>query len=251
MMKKISLFLTIAFLFALRLSAQVSIKDSSIYTPIIGASYGYYLPGGDMADRFGNNSALQLNIDFKTKYNWILGINGSYLFGKVIKERMFDSISTSSGQLINQNGEFADIRLYERGFTVSGTIGRLIAFKRPNPNSGIRVDLGFGFMQHKIRIEAIGNTTPQMSKEYKKGYDKLSNGFLLTESIGYMYLSNNRLANIYIGLECMQGFTQNRRSYDYDLMKRDTQKRVDILYGARLAWILPLYKKAPAAFYTY
>ncbi|MDF2438346.1 MAG: hypothetical protein K0Q95_2722 [Bacteroidota bacterium] len=250
-MKTFILALLSAFLISFSLPAQVSIKDSSIYTPLIGFSYGYYFPGGDLKDRFGNNSALQLNVDFKTKYNWILGINGSYLFGKNIKVSLFDSISTSNGNVINEDGEYADIRLYERGFTVSGTLGRLIPFKKPNPNSGIRIDVGFGFMQHKIRIETIGNDVPQLDKRYKKGYDKLSNGFLLTESIGYLYLSNNRLANIYVGIECMQGFTQSRRSYDYNLMKKDTEKHVDILYGARIAWILPLYKKAPQEYYMY
>lgn len=249
-MKKTFLFFTIAFLFASVLRAQVSIKDSSIYTPMISASYGFYMPAGDMADRFGNNSTLQLNLDFKTKYNWILGVNGGYFFGKKINESLFDSISTSSGAIINEDGEFADVRTYERGFTISGTLGRLITFKKPNPNSGIRVDLGFGFMQHKIRIETIGNNVPQLTKEYKKGYDKLTNGFLLTESLGYQYLSNNRFANFYIGLECMEGFTQSRRSFDYDLMMKDTKKRVDILYGMRLTWILPLYKKAPQEFYV-
>jgi hypothetical protein len=218
---------------------------------MIAVSYGYYLPAGDMVKRFGNSSALQLNVDFKTRFNWILGVNGSYFFGKDIKESLFEGIKTSGGNIISEDGEFADVRLYERGFTVSGSIGRLITFKRPNPNSGIRVDIGLGFMQHKIRIETIGNKVPQLSKEYKKGYDKLSNGFLLTESIGYQYLSNNRLANIYIGIDFMQGFTKSRRSYDYDMMQRDTRKRVDILLGGRIAWILPLYKKAPAEFYTY
>jgi hypothetical protein len=250
-MKKIIFTLLFAFLLSFRLPAQVSIKDSSIYTPLIGISYGYYLPAGDMKDRFGNNSALQFNVDFKTKYNWIIGINGSYLFGKNVRVSLFDSIITDNGNIINQKGEYADIRLYERGFTVSGTLGRLVSFKKPNPNSGLRIDLGFGFMQHKIRIETIGNNVPQLDKQYKKGYDKLSNGFLLTESVGYLYLSNNRLANIYIGLECMQGFTQSRRSYDYNLMKQDKEKHVDVLYGARLAWILPLYKKAPQEYYMY
>lgn len=250
-MRKTLTLIAIYFLSTFCLSAQVSIKDSSIFTPIVGASFGYYMPAGDMAKRFGNNSSLQLNVDFKTRYNWVLGLNGSYFFGNKIKERIFDSIATTSGFLINEKGELADVRLFERGFTISGTIGRLITFKRPNPNSGIRFDIGFGFMQHKIRIETIGNNVPQMDKKYKKGYDKLSNGFLLTESLGYMYLSNNRLSNIYIGIECMQGFTQNRRSYDYMLMKQDTKKRLDVLYGARLTWMLPLYKKAPQDFYTY
>jgi hypothetical protein len=49
----------------------------------------------------------------------------------------------------------------------------------------------------------------------------------------------------------MQGFTQNRRSYNFDEMKQDTEKRLDIFYGAKVSWILPLYKKAPKEFYTY
>ncbi|MGQ0829590.1 MAG: hypothetical protein ACT4ON_14465 [Bacteroidota bacterium] len=231
--------------------AQVSVKDSSIYTPLISVSYGYYLSAGDMFERFGDNSSLQLNIDFKTRKYWTFGINGSYFFGKEVKESLFDSISTSTGGHIARNGEFADVRLYERGFTVSGTVGRMFAFKKPNPNSGIMLSIGLGFIQHKIRIETIGNNVPQLSKQYKKGYDRLSNGFLLSENIGYMYLSNSRLLNLYIGLEFMQGFTQSRRSYDYDKMKKDTQKRLDLLYGAKIAWVLPLYKKAPQDYYIY
>jgi len=251
-MKKITFLIVSIVIFSCSLSfSQVSIKDSSIYTPLIGVSYGYYWPSGNLKERFGNNSTIQMNIDFKTRNYWILGINGSFLFGKDVKESLFDSISSPDGYILNQDGSFADVRLYERGFTVSASIGRMFAFKRPNPNSGLTASIGFGLMQHKIRIETIGNNVPQLSKEYKKGYDRLSNGFLLSENIGYMYLSNSRLVNFYIGFECMQAFTQNRRSYNYDQMKKDNTKRVDILYGGKIAWILPLYKKNPQDYYLY
>ena len=230
---------------------QVSIKDSSIFTPLVNVSYAYQLSGGDLAKRFGNNSSIQLGLDLKSKSYIMLGINGSYLFGGQVKENILAKISTPSGEVIDRDGQFAEIHLYERGFTVQATVGRMFHFKKPNPNSGIIFNMGFGFIQHKIRIEVIGNNVAELDKQYKKGYDRLSNGFLLTENLGYMYLSNNRLANVYFGLECMQGFTQNRRSYDFDLMTQDTKKRLDILYGARLAWILPLYKKPPADFYTH
>ncbi len=248
-MKRLSLIVYL--IYSSLLSAQVSVKDSSIYSPMIGVSYGYQLPGGDMAKRFGNSSSVQLNIDFKSQSYFFLGINGSYIFGREVKEDMFTNISTPEGYIINKEGGIADVRTWERGFTVQGTIGRMFAFKKPNPNSGIVFNLGFGFLQHKIRIETIGNNVPQLDKQYKKGYDRLTNGFLLSENFGYIYLSNNRLANIYFGLECMQGFTQCRRSYNYDEMKQDTQKRLDVLYGARIMWILPLYKKPPADFYTH
>lgn len=250
-MKKVYfLSIFISFLSA-NLSAQVSVKDSSIYTPYVGLSYGYQLSGGDLVRRFGNNSTAALNLEFKLKKYWIFGINGSFFFGKVVKEDLFAGISTSTGGIIDGNGEYSDVRLFERGFTTSLTAGRMFAFKKPNPNSGIVFSVGLGFIQHKIRIETIGNITPQLSKEYKKGYDRLTNGFLFSQNLGYLYLSDNRLVNIYFGLECMEGFTQSRRSFDYDLMKQDTQKRLDILYGAKVAWILPLYKRAPQEFYTY
>ncbi len=251
-MKKNNFLFTLFFLFAINLFAQVSVKDSSIFSPLIGFSYSYQIPDGDMAKRFGNSSSVQLNLDFKTQKQWIFGINGTYFFGKDIKEAgIFDSISTPDGYIISQSGEFADVRLYERGFTISVTAGRLFALNIPNPNSGIVFNIGLGFMQHKIRIETIGNNVPQLTTTYKKGYDRLSNGLLLSENLGYLYLSNNRLANFYIGFECMQGFTKSRRSFDFDLMKQDTQKRLDILYGGKITWILPLYKKAPQAFYYY
>lgn len=231
--------------------SQVSVKDSAISTPILGVSYGYYRPSGDMSKRFGENSSLQLNLDLKSKKGVTIGINGSFIFGGKIYEKLFDSIKTSSGYIINKNGEYGDIRLYERGFTVSATMGGIITFKKPNPNSGIMINIGLGFIQHKIRIEAIGNNTPPLSKQYKKGYDRLTNGFLLSENIGYLFLSKNRIANCYIGFECMQGFTKNRRSFDFDTMEKDNKKRLDVLYGLKFSWIIPLYKKAPQEFYTY
>ena len=251
MKKKYFISLLFSAFFCSVIFSQVSVKDSSIYTPIVGVSYGYYAPSSNMKERFGNNSTLQLSVDFKTKKQWIFGVNGSYLFGKDVKESLFDSISSPDGYILNQEGSFADVRLYERGFTISGTVGRLFAFKKPNPNSGLLFTVGVGFMQHKIRIETIGNNVPQLSKEYKKGYDRLSNGILFTENLGYLYLSNNRLVNLYIGFECMQAFTQSRRSFNFDQMKRDDSKRLDILYGGKIAWILPLYKKPPQDFYMY
>jgi hypothetical protein len=249
--KKTHLFIVSILIISSNLFAQVSVKDSSVATPYVGINYGYQLSGGDLVKRFGNSSMIQGNLDFKSYKYWTFGINGSYFFGKKVKESLFDSIDTSTGAIINKLGEYADVRTFERGFTVSATIGKMFPFKKPNPNTGIMFNVGFGFMQHKIRIETIGNNVPQLSKAYKKGYDRLSNGFLLSENLGYLYLSSNRLVNFYVGLECMQGFTQSRRSWDYDLMKQDTQKRVDILYGAKVAWILPLYKRAPQEFYTY
>ena len=250
-MKKHILYFLLLFI-SLVGNAQVSIKDSTVAVVLVGTSYAFQLPGGNLADRFGYNSNAGMAFFQKTKKNWLWSVNGSFMFGNRLKETgMLDSISTQGGYIIDQNGEFADIRLYERGFTASACLGKLIPAFGPNPNSGIFFLAGAGFMQHKIRIESIGNRTPQLNGDYKKGYDRLTGGFALTQFVGYLFLSNNRLANFYAGFECTEGFTQSQRTYDYDLMKRDNTKRKDLLYGIRIGWILPLYKKAPKQFYYY
>lgn len=240
------------FVISLMVSAQASIKDSAIFTPLVITSYSYQIPGGNLVNRFGANSNLGLSFLIKTKKNWIFGADGSFLFGNKLKENgILDSISSSGGAIINRNGQFADIRKYERGFTTSLSFGRVFSQWGHSPNSGPLFTGSIGFLQHKIRIEDFNATSPQLSDNYKKGYDRLTNGIAFTEFLGYLFLSNNKIVNFYAGIEFIQALTQSRRSYDFDLMKKDTTHRTDLLFGFRMGWVLPLYKKAPKEFYFY
>src|SRR5688572_26799444 len=116
-------------------------------------------------------------------------------------------------------------------------------------NSGVYVLAGAGFMQHKIHYEDVSRTASQLRGDYKKGYDRLTNGLALTQNLGYMYLAERRNINFFVQLEITEGFTQNRRDYNFDLMGPDNQKRLDLLYGIKLGWIFPVYKKLPQEFY--
>lgn len=213
-------------------------------------SYAIQFPDGDLAKRFGWNSNLGLDFAYKLKNNWILGINGSFIFGGTIREtHMFDSIVTSQGYVINTDGKYTDLRLYERGFTVSLTGGKVFPVWGPNKNSGFLIRGGLGFLQHNIRIETTGNLAPQLGPDYRKGYDRLTNGLMLSQFIGYLYLSNNRLFNFYCGFELMEAFTENRRTVNFDTGKHDGTKRFDALEGFRVGFILPLYKRDISNYY--
>lgn len=228
-------------------------KDSSLFIPMVCSSYSFQLPGGDMAKRFGGNSSVGIQTLFKLKNKLVFGLEGTILFGNKVDEKgILDSITAQGGFIINNDGLLTDPRLTERGFTIVIKGGRLFPVLGHNPNSGLIFIAGVGLLQHKIRIdESDRKTSPQLTKEYKKGYDRLSNGLMLSEYIGYTYLSNNRITNFMIGFEFIQSFTQNRRSFDYDLMKKDTQHRVDLLYGIRFSWVLPLYKKHKKDSFTF
>lgn len=244
------LLLTLA---ASSLQAQVNVKDSAITAPIIYATYSYQFPGGDLADRFGSNSSIGGGFLVKTSGNWLIGAEGNYLFGGTVKDQqsMLVLVSTPEGQIIDANGMYGDVVLYERGFSVYGYFGKLIPVLSPNPNSGITITAGGGYLRNKIRVHNPNNTAPQLYGDYKKGYDKLNGGPAVSASIGYTYLSNSRLTNFSVSFEFIQAWTKRMRDYNFDLKGPDPESYSSQFFGIKACWFIPLYKRKPKDFYLY
>lgn len=244
-------FIILIFAYILPAYSQVSIKDSTIFTSMFYATYSYQLPGGDLAKRFGNNSAVGGGFQVKLKSNWLIGAEYNYLFGNKVKDDLsiFSNISTSDGFIIDSRGEYTELILSETGYQISLKAGKILPVFGPNKNSGILLTLQPGFLQHKIKILNPESAAPQINGSYKKGYDEMSNGFSLTEFVGYMYMGNNRLISFYAGFEFTQAFTKNRRPYNFNTMRRDLSQKYDFLYGIRVGWLIPLYKRAPKGYY--
>lgn len=229
---------------------QENKKDSIVPRTMITMSYTFQVPGGDMSKRFLSNSAIGGGFLYKTRHNFLLGVDGYFMFRDTIKETsILDSIKTSNGNIIDGNGEYVDVRILERGFNFGLKAGKLFPVSSSNKNSGILVLCGVGFMQHKIRIENKNNSAPQISGDYRKGYDRLTNGLSVSEFVGYMHMGESRLVNFYAGFEFTQAWTQNRRSYNFDLRGADNTKRMDLLSGFRIGWVIPLNKREPEKFY--
>ncbi len=256
-MEKLIRFFTILLILSLLpcrwASSQVSIRDSVIYTPIIYATYGFQLPGGDLARQFGGNSAIGGGLLFKTASNWLIGAEGHFMFGLAVKngDALLNNISTPEGYIIDANGFVSDIVYHERGYNFSARFGKVIPVLSPNPNSGFLVTAGAGYIQNKIRIHNPANTAPQLLGDYKKGYDRLNGGWMLSGTLGYMYLSNSRLLNASLAFEFMQAWTTPYRDRDFDTGLKDDRKLSSQFYSLRLSWFIPLYKRAPKEFYLY
>jgi hypothetical protein len=64
-------------------------------------------------------------------------------------------------------------------------------------------------------------------------------------------MSDNSFLNFYTGFFIQEGFTQNRRSvfFDQPIIPVPTETRIDILYGVKLGWLIPVYKRKPKEFY--
>jgi hypothetical protein len=213
---------------------------------------GFQNPAGDLADRFGFNSAIGPGFKYKTKSNWIFMADFNYLFGNRIREdSLIQNLLNHDGFVISDEGLVADISFFERGFYSSFRIGKIIPVFGSNPNSGIMINAGAGYLQHKIHIKVEENKAAALRDDYKKGYDRFTDGFSTAQFIGYMHIGESRLANFFIGFEFVQAWTQNRRSLNFDTMRRDDKERFDMLYGVKAGWIIPFRKREARDFYYY
>ncbi|MBS1634355.1 MAG: hypothetical protein JST26_00440 [Bacteroidetes bacterium] len=227
-----------------------SVRDSSFNIPLVGIHFSGDIPKGDLAKRFGNNFSAGGNFLYKFKKNFVVGAECSYFFSKNVKEDVLAQMRTSEGFVIDNEGYPADLRMTERGWNAYIVVGKIFPkIGGHNPNCGLIAWVGGGYMQHKIKLYDANKKVAAVNGNLKKGYDRLSGGPALTQFLGYMYLSNNRLTNFYVGIECFEGFTQSFRVYNYDTGLKDTKKRLDLQFGIRVGWILPLYKRLPKEFY--
>ncbi|MFN5370868.1 MAG: hypothetical protein ACK5B6_05325 [Bacteroidia bacterium] len=251
-MRKI--FLQLLFLFvALKSSSQVNVKDSLLRVPMLVPSVGLGIPTQDFAQRFGAFTQIGLDFLWKTPKGWLGGVDYQFLFGSQVKETdMLNGILTKDKFLIGADGTLYDVRFQLRGMRGMIKVGRQWPIWGPNKNSGVFGTVGIGFLQHKIRLEFERNAdVPQLNEIYSKGYDRLSNGLALSPAVGYFFLGNKRRVNFFMSIEYVLGFTQNRRSYNYDQNAVDLTKRTDGVIGIRAGWIIPLYERKPDEFYFY
>jgi hypothetical protein len=232
--------------------SQVSTKDSIVSGFLINIKYGNHIPGGKLSDRFGYNFTAGTGLMYKNKNNFIFGLDYGYIFGNVIKnERQYiQHLSTSDEFIIDGDGLYTEVFFYERGFNSIISIGKLFPIIGPNHNSGVWFSIGAGVLQHKISMVNSDNTVSYFTKEYKKGYDRLTNGFCLKEQLGYFHIGNKKAYSFNLGFEFIQALTKPRRNYQYDLMgKEDDKQRLDLLYGITISWMIPLFKQTSDGYF--
>ncbi len=241
-------------LFLVLLTAQSQAQNSPVNTGnaiLVHASYGYFQPGGDLADRFGSSLSPGLRAEWQFEASqWFSGLHGTFFFGNQVKEDVISGLRTSDGGIVGNDRSFADVQLRMRAWMTTIYGGKVIPLGTSEARSGIRLELGLGYFRHKIRIQDDpSRDVAPLSANYKEGYDRLSGGMALQQSIGYQYLSADGRINFAISFECTQARTEGLRGYQYDLRANDAARRTDLLFGLRATWILPFYVTEGEAIY--
>lgn len=215
----------------------------------INASFGAAKPSGDLAKRFGNSLGVGGGIEYvKIPSGWSYSLSAQYIFGQEVYEDVLAKIRTTDGNIIGETNAYADVALRMRGLYTGASVAKIIKLHDGgNRFGGIRLALGGGWLNHHIRIQDNSQgSVPQLDVQYAKGYDRRSSGIALTQFIGYQMVSRDRTFNFFAGFEFTEGFTQNRRGFNFDTMQRDDLKRRDILYGVRVGWSIPIFTNVNA-----
>lgn len=231
--------------------AQKSLKDSTVRNILVGLNYKASLTGADLADRWGFNNQLGIDVDCKFKNNLTIGIGGGFIFGSKLKDStIFTGLYNSFGTITSAAGTVSDILFLMRGASAYASVGYVFNKLGNNPNSGLWVNFGLGYLVHKIRIESLFDEVPQLEGPYRKGYDKLTMGFSSKQFIGYLFQSDFRLIKFYGGFEFAQGFTKNVRTYNFDTGGPETELNFELLYGFKVGWILPISHRTRGEYYS-
>lgn len=223
-------------------------NSAILFAPVYTAQF----PFGDMQDRYGFNSLFGFAIHYKTKKNWLVGLEGNFLFGTTVRQGyVLDNISTATGQFVSQNNDLVRINPQEQGANVKFNFGKIIPFSEKFPDAGLLIMTGAGLLQHKMIFDVKKESLPQLDKTYRKGYDRMCLGPVFSQFIGGIFLERRRFISVYGGLQFDIGYTQNMRPYDFYSRAKLTEKRLDMFLGIKVGWIIPYFLQTSSKEYYY
>ncbi|MFN8310441.1 MAG: hypothetical protein U0T73_10805 [Chitinophagales bacterium] len=217
---------------------QKTINNAIIFSAFYDADF----PVGVLRNRYGFISNIGAQLAYRMRANWMIGAEGGFLYSAKTKEDPAAFVSTYEGPHITTNGDLTDIHPSLNGFSIFGFAGKILPFhKDRNPGTGILIKIGLGYLQHKIYYNINPQSLPQFDKNYRTGYDRLTGGAAVSVFAGIIRLERHKYLNLYFGPQFDLGFTQNMRSWDFAEKRKLDEKRVDMMIGIKLGWMVPVF----------
>ena len=259
--------------------AQLDLKNDTLECPIIGFSVGMMAPSNALSKATAaNGSAVEglrmsdlysapwmnvgLDVIYKFKSNWLATLEGDLWFGLSSNnlqhrlERM-GNVFTRDSIVVGEGGTDANVTCYNRGLSFQAGAGKIFPLNpERNPNSGILARVSAGYMWQQTIFMKNSERAPQLTDDYALLYDHQRHGVLLTEGIGYWFMSaRSDLANVYVAFEVSQCWSWSTRQYQIDhylgLQGKDNNRYFDLLYSIKVCWMFPLRGKTVHDYYFY
>ncbi|MBP3763119.1 MAG: hypothetical protein J6I49_04455 [Bacteroidales bacterium] len=261
-------------LFITPLHAQVKTSVDTLHCHIVGFAVGAQMPlggkhsggmaQGGMKDLY-KGPYLDFDVEWAYKFrsNWMLTLDADIWFGynndnlQLRAERIGD-VYNSQGHALSLEGTDGVVTAYNRSLAVRPGVAKIITLFPNDPNSGLLLKLSGGwFMQKSIFSQDMNESkVPQLTGDYSHLYDHYRNGFMLTESVGFAYMSNYRTyINVKITFDFSQCVSWSSRPYTIDnvmgLNGKDGNRYLDLMFGVKLSWLFPITGRTSYDYYYY
>ncbi len=209
---------------------------------VVGFSIGFgtHIPGADMKNRYGSTLCFSLSGDYLTASNWAFSPEFIYFFGEKIKEDVLAPYRSANNTIPGDDDQIADIFIRERGFWLGIMMGKHFPFGTTS-RTGIKGMIGGGIFQHQIDFNDLRNSVGQVRAGRYVGYDRLTRGFSLKETVTFKVMSSYKKLNFEIGIDAIQGFTSEVRAINFDTGLPTLKNRLDLMFGARIAWNISFF----------
>ncbi len=246
----------------------------TLQCPVIGFSFGTLMPGGGSASEgasHGNMADLYkgpyldfgIEADYMFASGWMLTLDGDLWFGYNSdnlrqRDERYGHVFLPGNYAMSWNGVDGNVQAYNRSLAVRVGVAKLLRVVPDNPNSGILLGAGGGWLMQKTVFSQDMNDTPvpQLLGYYGKIIDHLRNGAMLTQSIGFCYMANYlTYVNVKIEFTVSECMMWSSRNYQLDnlmgLVGKDPNRYFDMMYGIKLTWMFPLMGKTTYDYYYY
>lgn len=235
-------------------NADIELKydavDTSTSMVWASAGFAWQFPFATLKETFKMNAQVHVNLTYKFASNWTVDMGFAYMFGGKVRNVMDilgSDLLTSNGDVIDGNGTKATLHFDGRYWTLGLGVGKIIPFDKWR-NSGLWLKLSGGYFSHKVNI-SIGDQTnqneiPQLSGDYKKGYDQRAGGFCLSQFVGYVFMRKVRVRSFYAGVEVTEIWSKPNRNYQFLLMGPPEKKaKFSLLLSLKVGWVIPIHEK--------
>ena len=152
------------------------------------------------------------------------------------QEGLLSNLLTEDNEIIDNEGDGHGTGFRQRSnhsLHAGKVFNNIISLPSSNPNSGILVRGGIGYIHHKIRSTSLKTESPNSRTHTYKATTDLLLAYI-SNFIGYWHMDDARRINYYAGFYSFASRTYPMRNYNYDTNIQDTEPRFDMGVGIEL-----------------
>ena len=244
----------LAALVALASGAQAQtdrdIDQTSVTSPHVALLAGALVPQGSWAQSYTTFGTVGFMAGVKTARNHYWYAKATSLTGARVEiPGLLSNLQTPQGQIIDNEGDVAQISISGRGGLLSLGLGHVFSTPSSNPNSGWMVKLGAGSMHHNVHFDYTENLIGPLEGDRVRGYDRLRWGAYGELLAGYWFMSNDQRINAFGGVHMGWARTFAQRSTNFDTLEPNAPEAWDGWWGVEAGWVFHIYRRAAKEFW--